>query len=95
MLGLTLTGFAPLGGDPELMYMPIKSELGRALARASPLLERLLRTGTPLVAESHIAGPILPTGCFTGFVTSGPLSGSQCGYICWRWPPQPMPTLEG
>ena len=27
-----LVGFAPQGGDPELMYQPIKTELGRALA---------------------------------------------------------------
>ena len=56
MLGLTLTGFAPLGGDPELMYMPIKSELGRALARGElPFWSDYFGLGTPLVAESHIA----------------------------------------
>ena len=56
VLGLTLAGFAPLGGDPELMYLPIKSELSRALAaNRLPFWSDGFGLGTPLVAESHIA----------------------------------------
>jgi hypothetical protein len=56
VLGLTLAGFAPLGGDPELMYLPIKSELSRALAaNRLPFWSDGFGLGTPLVAESHVA----------------------------------------
>ena len=40
VLSLTLAGLAPKGGDPELMYQPIKRELVRALSvRGAPVLE--------------------------------------------------------
>ncbi len=51
-----LVGFAPLSGDPELMYQPIKSELGRALAAGRlPFWSDRFGLGVPLVAESHVA----------------------------------------
>ena len=51
-----LIGFAPLGGDPELMYQPIKSELGRALAAGRlPFWSDRFGLGVPLIAESHAA----------------------------------------
>jgi len=56
VVSLTLAGVAPLGGDPELMYLPIKSELGRALtAGRFPFWSDHFGLGTPLVAESHVA----------------------------------------
>ena len=51
-----LVGFAPQGGDPELMYQPIKSELVRALAEwRLPFWSDRFGLGVPLVAESHVA----------------------------------------
>ncbi len=51
-----LVGFAPLGGDPELMYQPIKAELARALAAGRlPFWSDRFGLGVPLVAESHVA----------------------------------------
>jgi hypothetical protein len=51
-----LVGFAPLSGDPELMYQPIKSDLGRALAAGRlPFWSDRFGLGVPLVAESHVA----------------------------------------
>jgi hypothetical protein len=56
VLALTLAGVAPLGGDPELMYLPIKSELTRALVMGRlPFWSDRFGLGTPLVAESHVA----------------------------------------
>ena len=56
MLAPVLIGFAPLGGDPELMYQPIKSELGRALAAGRlPFWSDRFGLGVPLIAESHAA----------------------------------------
>jgi hypothetical protein len=49
-------GFAPLGGDPELMYQPIKTELARALAGGRlPFWSDRFGLGLPLIAESHVA----------------------------------------
>jgi hypothetical protein len=51
-----LVGFAPQGGDPELLYQPIKSELVRALAGGRlPFWSDRFGLGVPLVAESHVA----------------------------------------
>ncbi len=51
-----LAGFAPLGGDPELMYQPIKAELARTLAEGRlPFWSDRFGLGVPLVAESHVA----------------------------------------
>jgi hypothetical protein len=56
VLGPALLGFAPVGGDPELLYRPIKWELARALAAgALPFWSDRLGLGVPLVAESHVA----------------------------------------
>src|SRR5437763_963391 len=51
-----LIGFAPVGGDPVLLYQPIKAELGRALSAGRlPFWSDRLGLGVPLVAESHVA----------------------------------------
>ncbi len=51
-----LWGFEPLGGDPELMYQPIKSELARSLATGRlPFWSDRFGLGVPLIAESHVA----------------------------------------
>ena len=60
-----LIGFAPLGGDPELMYQPIKSELGRALAEGRlPFWSDRFGLGVPLIAESHAAAFYPPNWVF-------------------------------
>jgi len=56
VLSLTLTGFAPVGGDPELLYQPIKGELSRALSGGRlPFWSDRMGLGVPLAAESHVA----------------------------------------
>jgi hypothetical protein len=56
LMAPVLVGFAPQGGDPELMYQPIKSELVRALAGGRlPFWSDRFGLGVPLVAESHVA----------------------------------------
>ena len=60
-----LVGFGPQGGDPELMYQPIKSELGRALAGGRlPFWSDRFGLGVPLVAESHVAAFYPPNWLF-------------------------------
>ena len=60
-----LVGFAPLGGDPELMYQPIKAELGRSLAAGRlPFWSDRFGLGVPLVAESHVAAFYPPNWLF-------------------------------
>jgi hypothetical protein len=55
-LALAWAGPCPIGGDPDLMYKPIKSELGRSLAEGRlPLWSSRFGIGVPLVAESHVA----------------------------------------
>jgi hypothetical protein len=60
-----LFGFAPLGGDPELMYQPIKAELARALSEwRLPFWSDRFGLGVPLVAESHAAAFYPPNWVF-------------------------------
>ena len=55
MSGL-LVGWEPIGGDPDRLYRPIKSELARALQeRRLPFWSDRFGLGVPLVAESHVA----------------------------------------
>ena len=55
-LGLSLLGPYPIGGDPDLMYKPIKSELKRSLeAGRLPFWSNRFGIGVPLIAESHVA----------------------------------------
>src|SRR5688572_18700459 len=55
-LGGLLVGFGPVGGDPDLMYRPIKLELARALGQGRlPFWSDRFGLGVPLVAESHAA----------------------------------------
>ena len=56
MLSPVLVGYAPLTGDPELMYQPIKAELARSLSNGRlPFWSDRFGLGVPLVAESHVA----------------------------------------
>src|SRR4051794_26191183 len=56
LLSPLLGGLEPLGGDPDLMYRPIKAELARALREGRlPYWSDLFGLGTPLAAESHAA----------------------------------------
>ena len=51
-----LVGIEPVGGDPDLMYRPIKHELARHLrAGTLPYWSDHFGLGVPLVAESHAA----------------------------------------
>ncbi len=53
---LSWAGPYPIGGDPDLMYKPIKSELARSLAAGRlPFWSHHFGIGVPLVAESHVA----------------------------------------
>jgi hypothetical protein len=56
ILSPLLFGLAPLVGDPELMYQPIKTELARALSSGRlPFWSDRFGLGVPLAAESHAA----------------------------------------
>ena len=46
LLGGLLVGYEPVGGDPDRLYRPLKSELARSLAAGeSAVLERAIRAG--------------------------------------------------
>jgi hypothetical protein len=65
VLSPVLAGFAPVGGDPELMYQPLKLELARALTVGRlPFWSDRLGLGVPLVAESHVAAFYPPNWLF-------------------------------
>jgi hypothetical protein len=67
-----LTGFAPVGGDPELLYQPIKAELGRALSAGElPFWSDRLGLGVPLVAESHVAAFYPPNWLLYRLLSTG------------------------
>jgi hypothetical protein len=56
ILGGLLVGYEPVGGDPDRMYRPLKSELARALEQGRlPFWSDKFGLGLPLVAESHVA----------------------------------------
>jgi hypothetical protein len=51
-----LVGYEPVGGDPDRLYRPLKSELARALSAGRlPFWSERFALGVPLVAESHVA----------------------------------------
>lgn len=55
MVGL-LAGYRPVTGDPDVLYLPIKTELSRALRQGTlPFWADRFGLGVPLVAESHAA----------------------------------------
>lgn len=56
LLGGLLVGYEPVGGDPDRMYRPLKSELARALREGRlPYWSDRVGVGVPLLAESHVA----------------------------------------
>ena len=56
VLGGLLVGYEPIGGDPDRMYRPLKSELARALEHGQlPFWSHRFGLGVPLIAESHVA----------------------------------------
>jgi hypothetical protein len=56
VLGGLLVGYEPVGGDPDRLYRPLKSELARSLAVGKlPFWSERLGLGVPLLAESHVA----------------------------------------
>ncbi len=55
-LGGLLIGYEPVGGDPDRLYRPLKSELSRSLASGElPFWSNRFGLGVPLIAESHVA----------------------------------------
>lgn len=65
ILSPALVGFAPLLGDPELMYQPVKAELARALSAGQlPFWSDRFGLGVPLIAESHAAAFYPPNWFF-------------------------------
>ncbi len=55
-LGGLLVGYEPVGGDPDRLYRPLKSELARAMAEGRlPFWSSKFGLGVPLIAESHVA----------------------------------------
>ena len=56
VLGGLLVGFEPVGGDPDRLYRPLKSELARGLREGRlPFWSSSFGLGVPLIAESHVA----------------------------------------
>jgi hypothetical protein len=56
ILGGLLVGYEPVGGDPDRLYRPLKSELARAVRQGRlPFWSSRFGLGVPLVAESHVA----------------------------------------
>ncbi len=65
LLAPVLVGIGPFGGDPELMYQPIKTELARSLSAGGlPFWSDRMGLGVPLVAESHVAAFYPPNWLF-------------------------------
>ena len=55
MVGGLLIGYEPVGGDPDRIFRPIKSELAVALREGRlPFWSERLGLGVPLVAESQV-----------------------------------------
>lgn len=62
--GLTI-GIGPIGGDPDLMYRPIKHALAESYRQGRlPLWSDLFGLGMPLAAESHAAALYPPNRLF-------------------------------
>jgi hypothetical protein len=56
VLGGLLVGYEPVGGDPDRLYRPLKTELTRSLKDGRiPYWSSRFGLGLPLVAESHVA----------------------------------------
>src|SRR5580765_1229156 len=56
VVGGLLVGIEPVGGDPDRMYRPIKSELARSLRDLQlPFWSDRFGLDLPLAAESHVA----------------------------------------
>ena len=55
-VGGLLLGYEPVGGDPDWLYRPLKTELGRSLREGHlPFWSDRFGLGVPLVAESQVA----------------------------------------
>lgn len=56
ILGGLLVGYEPVGGDPDRLYRPLKTELARSLRDGRlPFWSDRFGLGIPLVAESQVA----------------------------------------
>ena len=64
-MGGLLIGYEPVGGDPDRMYRPIKTELASSLRQGTlPFWSDKFGLGVPLVAESHVAAFYPPNWLF-------------------------------
>lgn len=62
-------GIEPIGGDPDLMYRPIKRELVRSLREGTlPFWSDRFGLGVPLAAESHVAAFYPPNWVLYGLL---------------------------
>ncbi len=69
LLAGLLIGIEPVGGDPDRLYRPIKTELARALAEGRlPFWSDRLGLGFPMVAESHAAAFYPPNWLLYGLL---------------------------
>ena len=60
-----LIGIEPIGGDPDMMYRPIKFELAQHLRQGVlPYWSDHFGLGVPLIAESHVAAFYPPNWVF-------------------------------
>ena len=67
-----LLGYEPVGGDADVMYRPIKSELVRSLRIGTlPFWSDRFGVGTPLAAESHVAAFYPPNWVVYGLLDVG------------------------
>lgn len=69
-MGGLLVGYVPVGGDPDRIYRPIKTELATSLRQGKlPFWSDKLGLGVPLVAESHVAAFYPLNWLFYGFLS--------------------------
>jgi hypothetical protein len=72
-MGGLLAGYGPVGGDPDCLYQPIKSELARSLREGGlPFWSDRFGLGVPLVAESHAAAFYPPNWLLYRVMEVGP-----------------------
>ena len=101
-LGGLLIGYEPVGGDPDTMYRPIKSELARSLkAGTLPFWSDRFGLGVPLVAESHVAAFYPPNWLFyrafdliTAFRLRAQSQDSLPDLVSWRGDSYLVQTIE-
>ena len=94
VLGGLLVGYEPVGGDPDRLYRPLKSELARAVREGRlPFWSSRFGLGIPLIAESHVAAFYPPNLVLYRSTSRSPIA-CRCGCITWPWSPRPISTPD-